>query len=343
MEKENKMLIAIAQGDIQSANYESLIKTYSDNRIIENMLPVIYGNKTLLNEYKKVLVNNDFLFQPIKQLKDVNYKKVNLLECSNEEFSLSKNINAMQMAEQALLSISGIAKDLPSELLKAVIVMPADKKNLKSYKPGFINYAKELKPDLSDKDTLEIKLTETLRYSTIMSDQDWNQDNRYLNHDTFTNKIKLFAQSLKKDFGITVPKIAVLSVGQHLERLDKILMVPSIEQAITNNIHVFGPFKAETFFSQRKDLLFDGIISLFHQPMDHAFEYYSMDNRSTYTSGLPFVLLALDEKPNYQNTDVSQAFKYALYRTYQILNKRKEYAEISMNPLKFLTKEKEGK
>ena len=166
-------------------------------------------------------------------------------------------------------------------------------------------------------------------------------------------KLKLFQSSLKEDFNIRKPKIAVLGLNPHAgdggllgkEEID--IIIPAIEAAKKQDIIVFGPYPADGFFGAHTYHNFDGILAMYHDQGLIPFKFANFDTGVNFTAGLPVVRTSPDHGTGYdiagKNQANEQSFRDAIYLACDIVKNRKIYAEVNKNPLKNqLTRERDN-
>ena len=86
----NKPIIGITIGDVNGIGPEIILKSLSDDRILNSLTPVIYGNSKIISYYRKTLNIGSFTYHQTKSIDQLNPKKVNVLNCWEEHV----NINA---------------------------------------------------------------------------------------------------------------------------------------------------------------------------------------------------------------------------------------------------------
>src|SRR5690606_27727695 len=83
-------------------------------------------------------------------------------------------------------------------------------------------------------------------------------------------KIRIIAQSLKQDFAITRPRIAVLGLNPHagdnglLGKEENEIIIPAINQAKKEGYIALGPYPADGFFGSEDYRKFDAILAMYH-------------------------------------------------------------------------------
>ena len=63
--KDNKIVVGITHGDINSISYEVIIKSLLDNRIYELCVPIVYGSPKVAAYHRKALDIDNFSFNSV--------------------------------------------------------------------------------------------------------------------------------------------------------------------------------------------------------------------------------------------------------------------------------------
>jgi 4-hydroxythreonine-4-phosphate dehydrogenase len=158
-----------------------------------------------------------------------------------------------------------------------------------------------------------------------------------------TEKILLLNRTLKEDFGVIKPRIAVLSLnpnagaGQN-EREEDGIITPAMNEAGKQNCLVFGPYSTDSFFGSRMYKKFDGVMAMYHDQIAGACKAIFENTGIYYTAGLPIIHTAPAHGAAYditgQNLAVDDAFRNAIYSVTDIYRSRASYREATANPLR---------
>lgn len=111
------------------------------------------------------------------------------------------------------------------------------------------------------------------------------------------NTIEVILNSLKQDFGIIDPKIALLGLNPHAGEEGKIgneeikIIEPILAQY---NNYVTGPFVPDAYFGNRVFEKFDCTIGLYHDQILIPFKLLNFNRGVNYTAGLPIVRTSPD-------------------------------------------------
>src|SRR5688500_3944866 len=88
----HRPVIGISVGDLNSIGTEIIIKTFVDNRMLEFCTPVIFASNKTINFYRKLMNENNFNYQSIKDFTRLNHKQVNVYNCWEEEVQITPGV-----------------------------------------------------------------------------------------------------------------------------------------------------------------------------------------------------------------------------------------------------------
>jgi len=158
-------------------------------------------------------------------------------------------------------------------------------------------------------------------------------------------KLKLMDASLKNDFWIRKPKIAVLGLNPHagdnglIGAEEQTVITPAIEEARANNILAFGPYSADGFFANGTYLQFDAVLAMYHDQGLIPFKQIAFESGVNFTAGLNFVRTSPDHGTAYdiagKNLASEVSLREAMFTAIHIVKHRRETLELHENPLVF--------
>ena len=156
-------------------------------------------------------------------------------------------------------------------------------------------------------------------------------------------KVETMHASLKSDFGITKPKIAVLALNPHcgdkgvIGEEDDAIIKPTIDEIKESGKLVFGPYAADGFFGSETYKQFDGVLATYHDQGLAPFKALSFGNGVNFTAGLNEIRTSPDHGTGFdiagKNIANSSSFKEALFAAITIFKTRNEYKTLTRNPL----------
>ncbi len=342
---ETKTIIAgISHGDINGIGYEVIIKTLMDNMINDLCVPIVYGSPKVAAYHRKALNISNFSFNNIKSADEANLKKANMINCLDDDVRVELGKSTQQGGEAALISLERAVEDLINGKINILITAPIDKKNIQSEKFSFKGHTEYLKSKTNAEDVLMFMISENMRIGFATGHVPLNKVSGMLTIDLLLRKIKLMNQSLLSDFGIRKPQIAILGLNPHagdnslLGSEEAEIIIPAMKQSEREGIMTFGPFPADGFFGAGTFTKFDGVLAMYHDQGLGPFKAVSFDSGVNFTAGLPFVRTSPVHGTAFHIAGKGEAsensFRQAVYLACSIFKNRKQYTELTKDPLR---------
>jgi 4-hydroxythreonine-4-phosphate dehydrogenase len=344
-EKEKTLKIGITMGDFNGVGPEIIIKTFSDTRILQTATPVIYGSSKVFSYYRKHLNLQDFNYNTIRSVHDLIPRKVNIINCTEEDIVVEPGKEIPKAGELAFKSLDTAVNDLGNNRIDAMVTAPFSKHNMSGAGFKFSGHTEYLADAFECKEYLMFMINESIRVAVVSGHVPLREIASDISIDKIVSKLKLMSNSLLRDFGIRKPRIAVLGLNPHagdqglLGNEEKTIIIPAIEQASMQNILAFGPYASDGFFGSGNYQTFDGILAMYHDQGLIPFKTIAFGAGVNFTAGLPVVRTSPDHGTGYdiagKGVAAESSLRQSFYSSVDILKKRQEYGEISANPLKF--------
>ena len=342
--QSENITVGITHGDFNGIGYEIIIKTLQDKRNLELYTPVIYGSSKIASYYRKTLDLLDVNFNLIKKADYANSKRANIINVINDEVKIEIGKATEISGEVALLALEKAIEDLQWGKIDALVTCPINKKNIQSDKFNFKGHTDFLASKFSAENYLMLMVSQDLRIGIITGHIPLKDVAASITEDLILRKIRVLNESLKKDFNIQKPKIAVLGLNPHAGDNGLIgteegeIIIPAIKKANDENILTFGPFPADGFFGSVNYKNFDAILAMYHDQGMLPFKTYSFDTGVNYTAGLPIVRTSPAHGTAYdiagKNIASPDSFRQAIYLAIDISRNRKEFEKLNENPLR---------
>ena len=341
---ENKPVIGFTCGDINGIGIELLIKTMSDSRITDICTPVIFGNNKVINFYRKSLPEYNINFISIKESARINHKQLNLYNCWEEDVNVTPGILNETGGKYAVKSLTTAAQALKEGKIAGLVTAPIHKKNIQSPDFNFAGHTPYLKSLFGGADIAMFMIAENMRVALLTEHVAIKDIAQNITRENILSKLQVVNNSLKRDFGISKPRIAVLGLNPHagdeglIGKEEEEIIRPAIKEAKQRDVFCFGPYSADAFFARGQHEKFDGILALYHDQGLIPFKSLAIGEGVNYTAGLSAVRTSPDHGVAFDIAGQAKAdessFREAIYKCIDIINTRKEYDEQYKNPLK---------
>lgn len=341
---DNKPLIGITCGDTNGIGTELIIKTLSDNRMLDLFIPVLFANNKLINFYRKSLPELHFSFQTIKDSSRINPKQVNAYNCWEEDFEINPGQLTEAGGKYAITSLTVAAEALKAGKLDGLVTAPIHKKNIQSESfnfPGHTPYFKQL---FEVKDVVMFMVSENMRVALLSEHVPLKDVAPFVTKENILSKLLLMHESLKKDFGINKPRIAVLGLNPHagdeglLGTEEEQIIRPALKEARQRSVMSFGPYPSDAFFARGQYEKFDAVLAMYHDQGLIPFKSLSIGHGVNYTAGLKAVRTSPDHGVAFdiagKGIADESSFRAAIFTCLEIIHNRKENGEQYRNPLK---------
>lgn len=341
--KSEKPVIGITIGDLNGIGPEVIIKTFSDNRLLELCTPVIFSSNKVVNYYRRAVEDQHINFFSTKDLNNLNLKQVNVFNCWEEEVPIQPGVLTEQSGKYAIRSLMVATQCLKDGQLDALVTAPIHKANTQIPDFPFTGHTPFLKDKFGAKDVLMLLYHNNLRVALATEHIPVSKIAASITKENLTSKIQMLKDSLLKDFGILKPRIAVLGLNPHagdngtIGDEDKNIIVPLIEGMQQQGALVYGPYAADAFFARGSYAEFDAVLAMYHDQGLVAFKTLAQGQGVNYTAGLPVVRTSPDHGTAFdiagKNVADESSFREAVFQAIDILRQREEYATNTANPL----------
>jgi 4-hydroxythreonine-4-phosphate dehydrogenase len=213
---------------------------------------------------------------------------------------------------------------------------------------NFTGHTPYLKATTNSNDVLMLLYAMNLRVALLTEHIPVKDVATEVTKENILSKLNLLHASLRRDFGIDKPKIAVLGLNPHagdeglIGNEEASVIEPAIKQA-KQNMLVYGPFSADAFFARRSYTKFDAVLAMYHDQGLIPFKPIAVDDGVNFTAGLPFVRTSPDHGTAFDIAGKNEAdpssFTAAVFECIDLINRRYDYDERNKNPLRKVTAE----
>ena len=325
--ENRKIRVAITHGDTNGIGYEIILKAFEDVGMLELCTPIIYGNPKIATYHRNAL-QLETPFTIIKNAEDVRPDKLNMLATFDDEVKVELGAPTPESAEAARKALQRAKEDLKNGLYDVLVQAPVVSSNT---------------PDLDDKSLL-IMFANDIRIALATNHLPLKDVATSITSDKLVEKCRLLHTSLKRDFRINNPRIAVLALNPQLGAEEENIISPALKTVEEAGIQAYGPFTADDFFGNGMQHSFDGILAMYDDQGNVPFKTLAHEFGVKMKAGFPFVITTPDQDPSFDIAGKGVAdpasLRHAIYAAIDIFRNRAHYDEPLANPLPKLYHEK---
>lgn len=342
--EERKIRIGITHGDINGVGYEVILKAFSDPTMLELCTPIIYGSPKVAAYHRKAM-DIQTTFSIVNSRADIQDGRVNILNCTEDELKVELTKPTAEAGKAALSALEKALQDYREGVFDVLVTAPINKHTIQSdtfHFPGHTEYIEE-RVGKGEK-ALMILLKDDFRVALVTGHIPVSEISRTLTKELIMEKMAIFHRSLKQDFGIDSPRIAVLSLNPHagdeglIGTEEQIVIIPAMQEMMAKGVLCFGPYPADGFMGSGNYAHFDGILAMYHDQGLAPFKALAMDEGVNFTAGLPIVRTSPAHGTAYdiagQGIASEDSFRQAIYVALDVFRNRQIEREINARPLR---------
>ncbi len=341
MRKEKKIKIGITIGDLNGVGGELIIKTFEDKRILDFCTPIVYASIKTMSFLKKHF-QSSIVFNGVQKSPQAIDNRLNVVNVWEEDPTIEFGKETPEAGQYALSSLKAGVEDLKANAIDVLVTAPINKHNIQSEVFQFPGHTDFLNQELEG-ESLMFMVSESLRVGLLTDHIPVGEVPQHLNESLILKKIECIHHSLKTDFAIRAPRIAVLGINPHtgdngvIGSEDDTLLRPVLEEIKTTGKLVYGPYAADSFFGSNNYRNFDAIVATYHDQGLIPFKTLTFGNGVNYTAGLNKVRTSPDHGTAYdiagKGIANSDSFKESIFMGIEIFKNRNMDVLLNENPL----------
>ncbi|MEM7571371.1 MAG: 4-hydroxythreonine-4-phosphate dehydrogenase PdxA [Bacteroidota bacterium] len=338
----SKVRVGISIGDTNGIGPEIIVKSFTHEGMGRLMVPIVYGERALL----KQLAEGKNLPLPVKRIENAEQAqegRLNVIDCWEESIDYQAGQATSASGLAAVLSLEKATEDLKNGQIDALVTAPINKANMPRDRFPFPGHTEFLTKRLDAKESLMFMVSGDLRVGLVTNHLPVAEVAKAITKARILDKLTIMDNSLRRDFGLEKPTIAVLGLNPHagddglLGQEEKKIIRPAVEEAKKRGIMAMGPFPADGFFGSGRQQKFDAVLAMYHDQGLVPFKALSFGKGVNFTAGLPAIRTSPDHGTAYDIAGQNQAdpasFKQALFLAVEAVPNRRRYDEDTKNPL----------
>lgn len=342
MQENKKIKLGISIGDLNGIGCEVALKTFEDARMMDFCTPVIFAsNKTISFQKNELQLN--LSFNGVHDASKALDGKINVVNVWKDVPKIEFGKATKEAGSYAIKSLRAAVNALKKGDIDVLVTAPINKNNIQDEDFKFPGHTDFLAQEL-DGQSLMFMVTDELKVGLLTDHVAVKDVAETITKELIFEKVSAIEKSLRMDFGIRKPKIALLGINPHsgdngvIGKEDEETLKPAIKELSDKGHLIYGPYPADSFFGSGNHKNFDAILAAYHDQGLIPFKTMSFGKGVNYTAGLSKVRTSPDHGTAYEIAGQGKAdfssFKEAVFTAIQIFKNRREYEELTQNSLK---------
>ena len=344
MPKDNKIVVGITQGDSNGIGYEVIIKALSDERILDQFTPVVYGSPKLFGFYSKTIPEIEHLnTYVVDDASSIKSKKINIVDCLPESAFAEPGTATPIAAQDAITCLSRAVEDIKGKKIDVLVTGPINKKSMSGQGFKFPGHTEFLQNAFGVNDVTMLMVSNRIKLGVVTGHIPLKDVPAQITKEHILSKLRLMKQSLIEDFSLQDPIIGVLSLNPHsgdgglLGTEEQEIIIPAIKEANEEGIRVFGPFSPDGYFGLGTYQKFDATLAMYHDQALSPFKTIAFSDGVNYTAGLPVVRTSPDHGTAFElaGRDLADAssMRSAIFEAIDIYRRKQNYRTLQENKM----------
>lgn len=340
----NKIRVGITHGDVNGVGYEVILKAFENPTMLELCTPLVYGSPKVAAYHRKA-IDSPTNFSIINSASDAQQGKLNIVNCVDDEIKVELGKPSTESGKAALDALEFALKEYREGLIDVLVTAPINKHTIQNedfHFPGHTEYIQERVGE--GKKALMILMKDDLRVALVTGHIPVKDIAQTITKELIQEKLRIFENSLRTDFGIGKPRIAVLALNPHggdnglIGTEEKDIIQPAINELKNKGMFCYGPYPADGFMGAGQFTKFDGILAMYHDQGLAPFKALAMDEGVNYTAGLPIVRTSPAHGTAYdiagKGIASENSLRQAIYAAIDIFRNREAERQSNANPLR---------
>lgn len=342
MKQVEMIKLGISIGDLNGIGSEIVLKTFDDTRMLDFCTPIIFASSKIINFLKKYY-GLSLNFQGIDHPSKAIDGKINVMNVWKDNVNIKFGEEDPAVGDFAFRSLEAATSALNNDEIDVLVTAPINKATIQSEKFKFPGHTDYLAQQLGG-ESLMFMITDNLKIGLLTDHVALKDIATVITPELIEKKINIISNTLKQDFRVQKPKIAILGINPHsgdngvIGKEDEETLKPTIQKLRDKGLLVFGPYSADSFFGSKNYKNFDAVVASYHDQGLIPFKTLSFGNGVNFTAGLKKVRTSPDHGTAFEIAGKNEAninsFKEAVFKGIEIYKAREEYKVLTENPLK---------
>ena len=322
--EDKKIRVAITHGDTNGIGYEVILKAFDNPAMFELCTPIIYGSPKVAAYHRKAL-SMETQFSIIDKAEDAHDGRLNLLTTFDEEVKVEFGVPSEESDAAARKAVARAKEDLQKGLYDVLVQAP-------------------MRSGAKEDKSLTMMVCDQVRVGLVTTHLPIKDVPQAVTIEKIVDKARIFHASLKRDFRISNPRLAVLALNPQLGTEEEKVIAPAVAELEKQGVQAFGPFIADDFFGQQMYYNFDGVLAMFDDQGIVPFKTLANEYGVKLKAGISAICTTPDHGPAFdiagKGVADEQSLRHAIYTAIDMFRHRMDYDAPMANPLPKLYHEK---
>lgn len=308
-------------GDINGIGPEVVIKTLNKIYKRKDSAFTFICPRNVFELYSKITPPK-FNFYYSDDINALKNKSVNIFDLGNVKITLAKPTKSSGRISFSAIAIA--ANACLSNKFSAMITAPISKESFNKAGINYPGHTELLAEMTKQKNFVMMFLSQKMKAALLTIHIPLSKVPSVITKELLSSKLETIIKSLKEDFNISNPKIAILGLNPHagengiLGKEEINIITPFIKSSALKK-NLFGPFPADAFFANHNYKNYDLVFAMYHDQALIPFKMMNFNDGVNYTAGLPIIRTSPDHGTAFNiagkniasENSMLQAFNYA--------------------------------
>ena len=222
------------------------------------------------------------------------------MNCLPDNTYVEPGQSTPESAKSAITSLEWAVRDIKNGDIDVLVTAPINKRAMVREGFGNTGHTEYLQKEFGVGDVAMFMVSDRLRISVVTGHIPLKDVPSSITVEAILSKLRLMSSSLKRDFGVVEPKIAVLGLNPHcgdgglLGDEEERIILPAVKAAADEGILAFGPYSPDGYFGLGHYARFDATLAMYHDQGLAPFKALAFEDGVNFTAGLPIVRTSPD-------------------------------------------------
>ncbi len=315
--------IGITIGDVNGIGPELALKAVQQIDFSQS-IPILISPESVLKFYSELLDLSPSIHL-IKEVNDAIPNSLNVLQIDQTQSYVPEPGELTVFGGQIAMQSIQLAVDLcNAKSIDAMVTLPISKEAVNKAGFNIPGHTEFLAEKTNASDVLMMLVNGNLRVALATVHIPISSIVHELSVDRIIRKSTLLNESLKNDFAINSPRIALLGLNPHagdggvIGKEEQTIINPAIESLNQQGIQADGPFPADGFFGQKQYLNYDGVLAMYHDQGLAPFKALSFGKGINFSAGLPIIRTSPDHGTAFNIAGTGKADPSSFLQAYNL-------------------------